>query len=435
MRGPDGKPRVCERVWISYLTGSPDRGTLGEGFGKLTAGYGSRSNPAEDGGKIGPEFTFGLTMEKAYDGPILIIKTAWGGKSLNTDFRPPSAGPYEFNETQLENLKKQGKDIEQIKADKAKAYRPLLPTDDRSRQEGAGGPQARRAGLRSPRRATRSPGSSGSRAGTTWSMAARIPNSEQAGRLRPVHRADGATSSATSARTWRPEDALRHRRDGRRRRQGMEPDYFRQAMAAPASSPEFKGNVAAVETARFWDSVMESLLPKKAEINRRFNAAYLLSEDGVMENPKRPVPAGNRSVHPDRLIASGVSSSFDPQNKADQLPKTEKKRFRQVTLPAGLEEWYVPEFDDSKWNSGTAPIGKGDWQHRDIGKATVQFNSDWGDGEFLLMRTTFRRRQAGLRDLPPEYPGTSGLRHLPERSQDPHLHLVEGRAILPAHCP
>ena len=25
MRGPDGQPRVCQRVWISYLTGSPDR--------------------------------------------------------------------------------------------------------------------------------------------------------------------------------------------------------------------------------------------------------------------------------------------------------------------------------------------------------------------------------------------------------------------------
>ena len=121
MRGPDGKPRVCERVWISYLTGSPDRGTLGEGFGKLTAGYGSRSDPKEDGGKIGPEFTFGIAMQKAYDGPILIIKTAWGGKSLNTDFRPPSAGPYEFSEEQLETFKKQGKDIEQIKADKVKA--------------------------------------------------------------------------------------------------------------------------------------------------------------------------------------------------------------------------------------------------------------------------------------------------------------------------
>ena len=47
MRGPDGKPRVCGRAWISYLTGSPVRGTLGEGFGKLTAGYGSRRNPKE----------------------------------------------------------------------------------------------------------------------------------------------------------------------------------------------------------------------------------------------------------------------------------------------------------------------------------------------------------------------------------------------------
>ena len=65
----------------------------GEGFGKLTAGYGSRSKPDKDGGKIGPEFTFGLTMDAALNEPVLIIKTAWGGKSLHTDFRSPSAGP------------------------------------------------------------------------------------------------------------------------------------------------------------------------------------------------------------------------------------------------------------------------------------------------------------------------------------------------------
>ena len=116
MRTADGKPRICEKVWISYLTGSRD--AAGEGFGKLTAGYGSRKNPAEDGGKIGPEFTFGITMGKAHDGPILIIKTAWGGKSLNTDFRPPSAGPYEFSEAKLENFKKRGTDIKKAKADK-----------------------------------------------------------------------------------------------------------------------------------------------------------------------------------------------------------------------------------------------------------------------------------------------------------------------------
>ena len=92
MRGDDGKPRICDHVWISYLTGSGDNN--GEGTGKLTAGFGSRRNPTEDGGKIGPEFTFGLTMDAALKEPVLLIKTAWGGKSLYYDFRPPSAGVF-----------------------------------------------------------------------------------------------------------------------------------------------------------------------------------------------------------------------------------------------------------------------------------------------------------------------------------------------------
>lgn len=101
MRGSDGKPTVCENVWISYLTGRYDGSANGEGFGKLTAGYGARGDrPTEDGGKIGPEFTFGLTLDAALDEPVLIIKTAWGGRSLNTEFRPPSAGPYELNDYQ-----------------------------------------------------------------------------------------------------------------------------------------------------------------------------------------------------------------------------------------------------------------------------------------------------------------------------------------------
>ena len=98
MRGSDGKPTICDDVWISYLTGIGDN--IGEGFGMLTAGYGSRQKPDQDGGKIGPEFTFGLTLDAAIDEPVLIIKTAWGGKSLHTDFRPPSAGPYVLNDYQ-----------------------------------------------------------------------------------------------------------------------------------------------------------------------------------------------------------------------------------------------------------------------------------------------------------------------------------------------
>lgn len=94
MRGADGKPTVCQGAWISYLTGANEKPI--ELHGKLTAGYGSMGgqDPSKPGAKIGPEFTFGLAMDAAMAEPILIIKTAWGGKSLHTDFRPPSAGPY-----------------------------------------------------------------------------------------------------------------------------------------------------------------------------------------------------------------------------------------------------------------------------------------------------------------------------------------------------
>jgi hypothetical protein len=96
MRGPDGKPTVCDHTWISYLTGAGDDNF--ELTGKLTAGYGSmwgldRTKP---GNKIGPEFTFGLIMDSVFTEPVLIVKAAWGGKSLHTDLRPPSAGPYQL---------------------------------------------------------------------------------------------------------------------------------------------------------------------------------------------------------------------------------------------------------------------------------------------------------------------------------------------------
>jgi len=77
-----GKPRVCQDVWISSIGSSKEEKT-----GRLTVGFGAGET------KIGPEFTFGLYAQKLLGEPILIIKTAWGGKSLHTDFRPPGAGP------------------------------------------------------------------------------------------------------------------------------------------------------------------------------------------------------------------------------------------------------------------------------------------------------------------------------------------------------
>ena len=54
--------------------------------GNLMPGYGHRE------GYIGPELGFGNVIGDAFDSPVLLIKVAWGGKSLGKDFRPPSAG-------------------------------------------------------------------------------------------------------------------------------------------------------------------------------------------------------------------------------------------------------------------------------------------------------------------------------------------------------
>jgi hypothetical protein len=74
--GTDGKWAVRDDVWIHYL----DR------KGKLTAGFGVKDD------RIGPELGFGWVIGDAFDGPVLLIKLAWGGKSLAKDFRPPSSG-------------------------------------------------------------------------------------------------------------------------------------------------------------------------------------------------------------------------------------------------------------------------------------------------------------------------------------------------------
>lgn len=56
-------------------------GPLGVGY----AVYGGRHH-------FGPELQFGHLVGNHFENPVLLIKTAWGGKSLYVDFRPPSAG-------------------------------------------------------------------------------------------------------------------------------------------------------------------------------------------------------------------------------------------------------------------------------------------------------------------------------------------------------
>lgn len=99
---------ISDRVYINSIA---DRNRKS---GKLGVGYGG------DGKKIGPEYAFGLSIAEKIDGPILLIKTSWGGKSLNYNFRPPSAGAYELSEKE-----KSGDKADEIRKNASLNYRMM----------------------------------------------------------------------------------------------------------------------------------------------------------------------------------------------------------------------------------------------------------------------------------------------------------------------
>ncbi len=99
---------VSDRVYINSIA---DRNKKA---GKLAIGYGA------DPSKIGPEYGFGLSMAEKIDGPILLIKTSWGGKSLNYNFRPPSSDEYVLSEKEQASDK-----VEEIRANAGLNYRMM----------------------------------------------------------------------------------------------------------------------------------------------------------------------------------------------------------------------------------------------------------------------------------------------------------------------
>ena len=271
MRGTDGKPAVCDHVWISYLTGRYDGSANGEGLGKLSAGFGARGDkPAQDGGKIGPEFTFGLTMDTALSEPVLIIKTAWGGRSLNTEFRPPSAGPYEFGEAHLAQMQKQGKDIAAEKAAKAQEtgrfYRYMI--------------EHVKSVLADPKRVCPAYDAAAGYeiSGFVWLQGF---NDLVDGNTYPTG-ADRKTRDYTKYSEWLADFIRDVRRDVGAPRMpfvigvlgvgGLKADgntvAFRKAMAAPSLLPEFAGNVTAVETAPFWSDELDAIDKKREKVRQ-----------------------------------------------------------------------------------------------------------------------------------------------------------------------
>ena len=83
LKDDNGRWTVREDVWVWY---KPENSPVK--CGPLTLGF------TVYGGKhhFGPELEFGHVMGNALPNQVLLIKTAWGGKSLSKDFRPPRSG-------------------------------------------------------------------------------------------------------------------------------------------------------------------------------------------------------------------------------------------------------------------------------------------------------------------------------------------------------
>lgn len=259
MRASDGSPRVCDGVWISSIGSAKE-----ERHGKLTVGYGAENR----GPKIGPEFTFGITMQKFVEGPMLIIKTAWGGKSLHTDFRSPSAGPYVFSERKLDQQRERGRDIGKLRADKIAAtgrYYYLMM-------------EHVKAVLKNPLRVCPEydPAQGYDLAGFVWFQGwndmvdgATYPDRGKLGGyaqyselmthfIRDVRKDLSAPKLPFVIGVMGVGGPLDGYTKGQARYKNIHGE-FRKAMAAPVAMPEFMGNVTAVLTENFWDAELGEL--------------------------------------------------------------------------------------------------------------------------------------------------------------------------------
>ena len=292
IRNPDGTAKLQRDVWISSIEPSLESG---EKHGRLTVGYGAGGREP----KIGPELTFGITMQEHVGEPILLIKTSWGGKSLNTDFRPPSAGPYEFNQQQLENFKKRGKDVAEARKEKTERtgvyYRLMLEHihkvladirrvypdyDAKAGYELAGfvwfqGWNDMVDGSTYPTR-----GQPGSYDAYSKNLAHFIRDVRRDLKAPKLPFVIGVMGAGGPIAKYGPDQ---------KRYAGIHGE-FRKAMAAPAKLPEFKGNVTAVFTENYWDLQLSELVNRNGKVNAKRRE---LSKDQALTREQRDKAVAN----------------------------------------------------------------------------------------------------------------------------------------------
>jgi len=222
----DGKWRERDDVRIQFL----ERG------GPLTVGYGSPQC-------IGLELAFGWTVGDQIKEPVLLIKAAWGGRSLWRDFRPPSAGlPAEATLAKMladEQKRKPATTMDDIRSGFGGSYRDMVTEVNRGVAD-----VARHFPGHTP--------ADCQFAGFIWLQGWNDM-------INPAYTAEYETNMVKFIRDVRQEFhaptlpfvIAQMGIDGTNASAGIR--TFRAVQAAAAAWPEFVGNVALVKAEAYWD--------------------------------------------------------------------------------------------------------------------------------------------------------------------------------------
>jgi hypothetical protein len=168
------------------------------------------------------------------------------------------------------------------------------------------------------------------------------------------------------------------------------------AMVARQKDPQQKQKLIELLDTAYRDRLVEMLNTTPPDDPSRANLIESIADIGKLRDDKRgwqpiatPVDKdGKWRYHTFNSTSQktiGWSNSFTSQD------------FVKAKVPAGMENWYAPEFDDSQWQSGTLPIGKGRFEGAvkiGGGMRPIGYNfpnhTAWNDGhEFLMMRAHF----------------------------------------------
>jgi hypothetical protein len=273
MQVKDGLPSAVKDAYGVYFGGDDmSRGKarpISVQKGPLKPGFGDETTTDTN---FGPEYTFAIYMQKHLNEPILIIKAAWGGRDLLQQFRPPSAGKYEKDKDRHGNpighyYNLIVKRVREVLADPGK-YHPAYKKED--------GYEI---------------------AGFVWfqgfnDMVGPYPAKDGKG---PKDFSEYSRLMACFIRDVRKDLKAPKMpfvigaigiggpiEDPKNSQYGL-----REAQVAPAALPEFKGNVAAVRTEKYWDMELKRIQDK---LNQAAEKAL------KAENPKLGGRALQRAV-------------------------------------------------------------------------------------------------------------------------------------------